>query len=91
MGAIEVYQLEPRAAFHFGLRGVGVEETGSWCPADTLFGALCITLGQWARDGTAALEAWLDGFPPASGGAPPWRLSSAFPYAGPARFFNKAP
>lgn len=90
MSAIEIYKLVPHAAFHFGLRGVGVEATESFCPADTLFSALCLTLRQWEPDGNQKLEAWLEGFPSLNGGAPPpLRLSSAFPYAGEVLFFPK--
>lgn len=90
MGAIEIYKLVPHTAFHFGLRGVGVEETAPFCPADTLFSALCLTLREWEPDGSQALEAWLKGFPPLNEGAPPpLRLSSAFPYAGGVCFFPK--
>jgi CRISPR-associated protein Csm4 len=90
VGATYLYRLAPRTAFHFGLRGVGVEETASFCPADTLFSALCLTLREWERDGNRKLEDWLAGFPPLNGGgAPPLRLSSAFPYAGEVLFFPK--
>lgn len=90
MGATYIYRLAPRTAFHFGLRGVGVEETATFCPADTLFSALCLTLREWERDGSRQLEAWLARFPPLNGGGPPpLRLSSAFPYAGEVLFFPK--
>ncbi len=89
MGATYIYRLAPRTAFHFGLRGVGVEETATFCPADTLFSALCLTLREWESDGNQELEAWLEGFPPLSESGPPLRLSSAFPYAGEVLFFPK--
>lgn len=90
MGVTEIYKLVPHTAFHFGLRGVGVEATESFCPADTLFSALCLSLRQWEPNGNQALEDWLAGFPPLNGGAPPpMRLSSAFPYAGEVLFFPK--
>jgi len=67
---------------------VGVEATESFCPADTLFSALCLTLRQWESE--KKLENWLEGFPPLNGGAPPpLRLSSALPYAGEVLFFPK--
>lgn len=88
MGATYVYRLAPRTPFHFGLRGVGIEETEAFCPADTLFSALCLTRREW--EGEAALDAWLARFPPLNGsGLPPLRLSSAFPYAGEVLFFPK--
>jgi len=90
VGATHVYKLAPKTAFHFGLRGVGIEATATFCPADTLFSALCLTLREWERDGSQALEAWLQGFPTQDGdGPPPLRLSSAFPYAGEVLFFPK--
>jgi CRISPR-associated protein Csm4 len=90
VGATYIYRLAPRTAFHFGLRGVGVEETATFCPADTLFSALCLTLREWESDGNRKLETWLDEFPPLSGGgSPPLRISSAFPYAGEVLFFPK--
>jgi len=89
VGATYVFKLAPRSAFHFGLRGVGIEETEAFCPADTLFSALCLTLREWEPEGNHALEAWLAQFPPLDGQGPPLRLSSAFPYAGDVLFFPK--
>ncbi len=90
MSATYLYKLAPRTAFHFGLRGVGLEETAAFCPADTLFSALCLTLREWEAGGSEALEGWLRRFPPLNdGGPPPLRLSSAFPYAGEVLFFPK--
>jgi CRISPR-associated protein Csm4 len=90
VGATYLYRLAPQTAFHFGLRGVGVEETAAYCPADTLFSALCLTLREWEHDGSQKLEGWLARFPPLNGGGPPpLRLSSAFPYAGDVLFFPK--
>jgi CRISPR-associated protein Csm4 len=90
VGATYIYRLAPRSAFHFGLRGVGIEETATFCPADTLFSALCLTLREWEPEGNRALESWLARFPPLNaGGPPPLRLSSALPYAGQVLFFPK--
>ena len=90
MGATYVYRLAPLSAFHFGLRGVGIEQSEGYCPADTLFSALCLTLRQLEPEGDRALSRWLAGFPPLSdGGPPPLRISSAFPYAGKVLFFPK--
>jgi len=62
MAPIVAYHLRPRAPFHFGERGVGLEETGEVCRSDTLFGALCQTIVEgW---GTGRLAAWLDTRPP---------------------------
>ena len=89
MDATYIYKLAPHSAFHFGLRGVGVEESASFCPADTLFSALCLTLLEWETDGKQALESWLARFSPGESGLPPLRLSSAFPYAGEVCFFPR--
>jgi len=88
VAATYVYKLAPKTAFHFGLRGVGIEATATFCPADTLFAALCLTLREW--EGNEALEEWLRGFPTGPGASPPpLRLSSAFPYAGEVLFFPR--
>ncbi len=90
MDASYIYKLAPQSPFHFGLRGVGIEESATFCPADTLFSALCLTLLEWEKDGKRALQNWLEPFhsPPESG-RPPLRLSSAFPYAGEVCFFPR--
>ena len=79
------YRLVPRSAFHFGERGVGLEETAETFRSDALFGALCATLREgW---GTRTLGRLLDGF--RTGGEPPFLLSSCFPYAGDVLFFPR--
>ncbi|MGQ9492666.1 MAG: type III-A CRISPR-associated RAMP protein Csm4 [Anaerolineae bacterium] len=71
----KVYYLQARSAFHFGLRGVGIEETAVHAPSDTLFAALCYALLE--RFGRSTLEEFLAGF---HDHVPPLLLSSTFPY-----------
>ena len=91
MAAMKLFKLAPRAAFHFGQRGVGVEGTQVFCHADTLFSALCLTMRELDPDGSTALTGLLEKFPRQghSTGPPPFRLTSAFPYAGDVLFFPK--
>ena len=91
MAAMKLFKLAPRTAFHFGQRGVGVEGTQVFCHADTLFSALCLTLRELEPDGSAALTALLEQFPRPGHATdpPPFRLTSAFPYAGDVLFFPK--
>jgi CRISPR-associated protein Csm4 len=91
------YHLIARSPFHIGERGVGLEETSAVLHADTLFSALCLTLRELGED----LDALLTRFPrvrmPADGtpetvpgeGELPFRLTSAFPFAGPVYFFPR--
>lgn len=68
--------------FHFGVQGLGQEETAAAFPSDSLFAAL---LGRLAdRQGSEAVEAFIAPF---QGGAPPFVLSSTFPFAGKVRFY----
>jgi CRISPR-associated protein Csm4 len=80
------YCLQPRSPFHFGERGVGMEEASVILHSDTVFSALCITLQELG----VTPETLLDLFPvhyfeqgksprliPRT---PPFRLSSGFPY-----------
>jgi CRISPR-associated protein Csm4 len=91
LAAMKLFKLAPRTAFHFGQRGVGVEGTQVFCHADTLFSALCLTLRELKPDGNAALTALLEQFPRPGHPTdlPPFRLTSAFPYAGDVLFFPK--
>lgn len=91
MAAMKLFKLAPRAAFHFGQRGVGVEGTQVFCHADSLFSALCLTLREVEPDGNGALNKLLERFPRQgqTAGTPPFRLTSAFPYAGEVLFFPK--
>ncbi len=73
------YRLKPKAGagFHFGLRGLEQEESAPHCPSDTLFAALVAT--QAALDGGKGVRAFVTPF---EEGAPPFLLTSAFPFAG---------
>ena len=74
-------RLAPRGPCHFGGRGVGMEHSEVGLPADSLFSALCVTLGENA--GGDAVEALLARFPMAETLAEaPFRLTSLMPYAG---------
>ncbi|WP_119071502.1 type III-A CRISPR-associated RAMP protein Csm4 [Aggregatilinea lenta] len=72
---LDIYHLQARSAFHFGQRGVGIEESADCGPSDTLFSAMChaLRLATSVND----LEAMLDRF---AAGEPPFLLSGAFPY-----------
>jgi CRISPR-associated protein Csm4 len=80
------YCLNARSPFHFGERGVGMEEASVLLHSDTLFSALCLMLLETG----AALDSFLQGFPrwrfeehkplQSLPGEPPLRLSSAFPF-----------
>ncbi len=69
----------PGGGFHLGREGLGLEATAESFPSDSLFAALVLTyietggavedfIGQWPRDEQPV--------------APPFRLSSLFPFAG---------
>jgi CRISPR-associated protein Csm4 len=81
---VTVYALEPRGAFHFGERGVGLEVTSETFRSDSLFSALCAVIRDYY--GPAQLDALLAA---CLAGSPPFRLSSCFPRAGSVRFFPR--
>lgn len=83
------YPLQPRAPFHFGLRGVGVEATALTARSDTLFSAVCVTLRELY--GQAELERFLEQFPTAEHAQrePPLLLSAGLPYAQDIRFYPR--
>jgi CRISPR-associated protein Csm4 len=69
-------------SFHFGLHGIGQEETSLTMPSDSLFAALVARLAR-AKDGSA-----VDQFcQPFLTDSPPFLLTSTFPLAGKVRFF----
>lgn len=82
------YRLRPLAPFHFGERGIGIEETAALPHSDTLFAAL---VSAWRLlGGTDLVEELLAPFPiDGDDSEPPFRLSSAFPYAGPVDFLPR--
>ncbi len=86
MAPFTIYRLRFRSPLRIGERGVGLETTRPYVPADTLFSAVC---SAWRElYGARALTAELlqiDG----DGAKAPFLLSSAFPFAGDVRFFPK--
>ena len=74
-----IYKLHLKGALHVGSWGIGREETLSYIPSDTLFGALVVA---WAALGFALQPLLKDG-PQA-----PLRLTSVFPFAGPVHFVD---
>lgn len=76
-----VYRLEMRAPLHVGSTGIGKEGSLAYMPSDTLFAAMVST---WAWVAPQRLEETLALF---NRGAPPFVLSSAFPFAGPVRLY----
>ncbi len=78
MTTLQLFRLQPRGAFHFGLHGIGVEETAERCPSDTLYAALLVEAQRAGRQFFAPPETHDDTQPL----DPPLLLSSCFPYAG---------
>lgn len=80
------YCLIPRSPFHFGERGVGMEEASVLLHADTLFSALCLTLVELGENIDDLLARFprirfKDGSPAeVLRGSTPFLLSSAFPF-----------
>ncbi len=73
------YRLKPKpgAGFHFGLRGLGQEDSAPHCSSDTLFSALVVA--QAILDGEQGVREFVAPF---ENGSPPFLLTSAFPFAG---------
>jgi CRISPR-associated protein Csm4 len=87
MRPFPTYYLSFRSPLHIGERGVGLEETRTHVPADTLFGAIC---SVWRLlYGKKDLEEELLPRFQEPAGAEPFFLTSAFPYAGTIRLFPK--
>lgn len=81
------YILQPRGAFHFGERGVGVEETAELLHSDTLFAAM---VSAWRLLGAETVEPYgLAALRPFVERQPPFRISSALPFAGPVQLFPR--
>ena len=79
MATLTTYQLSFAGGLHLGTRGVNLEEHGVHVPSDTLFSALVDAWRRLGGDPQAFVQPFLDG-------APPFLLSSAFPFAGQVRF-----
>ena len=78
---IQSWSIQGRS-FHFGLHGLGQEESSATMPSDSLFAALVARL---ARSGTAQeVDAFCQPF---LDGSPPFLITSTFPLAGSVRFF----
>ena len=78
----EIVYLYPRGAFHLGERGIGLEETAEIVHADTLHAALA-TVWALLYGASSLVEDFLR---PTD---PPILISSAFPFAGPVRFYPR--
>ena len=77
-----VYRLDLRGAFHVGQQGFARENAALHVPADTLFSALVVAWREAGEDPKGLLSPFLEG-------RPPFLLTSAFPYAGPVRFYPR--
>ena len=77
-----VYRLDLRGGFHVGQQGFAQEDAALHIPADTLFSAMVVA---W-REAGEEVEKFLRPF---EEGHPPFLLTSAFPYAGPIRFYPR--
>jgi CRISPR-associated protein Csm4 len=75
-----LYRFVPRGAFHFGERGIGVEETADILHADTLFAAIVLARLALGEEPSAPTNT-LPSLAPFLAGTPPLLLSSALPYA----------
>jgi len=78
---IQSWSIKGRS-FHFGLHGMGQEETSATMPSDSLFAALVARLAR--SDGAQTAEAFCHPFVERK---PPFLLTSTFPLAGDVRFF----
>ena len=73
-------KLWPRGPFHFGKRGVGLNETEIAMPADTFFSAICSAIHD--LQGASAVAAFIARFPTAENQeqVPPLRITSLMPF-----------
>lgn len=81
MPTLTIYELRFHAGLHVGRHGIGQEAALAHVPADTLFAALVAVRAQMKGDAGA----WAERF----AHEPPFRLTSAFPFAGGVRFFPR--
>lgn len=77
-------KLHFNSAVHFGESGIGLEESRHWLHSDTLFSALINAASLWYDSDTIA--AWMKQF---TSDTPPFRLSSAFLFAGKTYYLPK--
>ena len=82
MGKMIAYKLMPRTSFHIGARGIGIERTSDVIHSDTLFSAI---VSAWRylgaeMDGDGNMKLLEPFF--AEPEQPPFKLSSALPFAG---------
>ena len=85
---IESVRLHPRAAFHLGERGIGLEETSLTIHSDTLFSALCAAW-QTLYGEEALTHELLPSKGVAGAWQPPFLLSSAFPFVNRVRLYPR--
>lgn len=88
MPRLFIYRLNFSSPLHIGERGVGLEVTRTYVPADTLFGAICSAWRELYGVGALHHDV-LDWFTATESGSEPFFLSSAFPFAGNIRFFPR--
>ncbi len=79
---LQTWKIQGRA-FHFGEHGIGQEESRLTWPSDSLYAAVLARLALLR--GGEAVEAWVG--TAENPKAPPFLLTSTFPYAGSVRFF----
>ncbi len=79
---LQTWKIQGRA-FHFGEHGIGQEGSRLTWPSDSLYAAVLARLA--ALRGGEAVEAWVGTAEAPK--APPFLLTSTFPYAGAVRFF----
>lgn len=79
---LQTFRLVPRlgTGFHFGRQGEGIEESSEMFPSDSLFAALVAVYADVYGDPADFLAGW-EQF------APPFLVSSVFPYAGDVALF----
>ncbi len=79
---LQTWKIQGRA-FHFGEHGIGQEVSRLTWPSDSLYAAILARLALLR--GGEAVEAWMGTAEAPK--APPFLLTSTFPYAGEVRFF----
>lgn len=89
MGHTAIYKLIPRGAFHFGERGVGVEETADLLHSDTLYSAFVSAWRALGEQPDPSIDNSLPLLAPFIARRPPFRISSALPYAGEVLLFPR--